>query len=141
MTLSPVPPGYQTITPYLAVHGGGKFLAFLRDAFGAEETAVSAGDDGTIFNAEVRIGTSMVMVADTKQAHPMPAQLYLYVTDADALFERAVAAGAKVIMPMEDKFYGDRSGGVQDAWGNQWWISMRVKNVPPEEVARIKMGK
>ena len=133
-----IPKGYQTITPYISVKGARGFLNFLKKAFQAEEVEVSAGEDGTIYNAEVRIGTSMLFAADCRDMQPRPCTIYMYVTDPDALYASALAAGAKSIAPMTDQFYGDRVGAVEDTWGVQWWIAKRVKQVAPEEIARMK---
>ena len=134
--VSPIPAGYHTITPYLAVEGAGKLLEFLQKGLGAELVS-RAEVGGVIANCELRIGTSMVMVADTRGAKAKhAAMLYLYVTDPDAAFARAVAAGAKVVREPETFFYGDRSGGVEDAWGNQWWFAARVEEVSAAELER-----
>jgi uncharacterized glyoxalase superfamily protein PhnB len=134
--VSPIPAGYHTITPYLTGEGAAAMLAFLKAAFAAEVTA-STEVGGVVYNAEARIGTSMVMVADSQGRKPaFAAMLYLYVPDVDAAFARAKKAGAKVVKEPETFFYGDRSGAVEDAWGNQWWLATRVENVSPAELER-----
>jgi PhnB protein len=138
MSVQPIPDGYQTVTPYITVKDARAFLDFLKNAFQAEEVEVSAGEGGVIYNAEIRIGTSMVMAADARDQAVKPGTLYLYVTDPDKLYEQALAAGAKSVCPMTDQFYGDRAGGVEDAWGNQWWMAKRIKKVSPDEIARKK---
>ena len=136
MKVNPIPDGYQTVTPYLSVKGATQVIAFLKKAFGAEEISVSKGLNGEILNAEIRLGTSMVMVSDSRDHTPRPGQLYLYVPDTDAAYRSAVAAGGKSLMEPADQFYGDRNAGVEDTAGNQWWIATRVENVSGEEVSR-----
>jgi uncharacterized glyoxalase superfamily protein PhnB len=137
MPVKPIPDGYHTITPYLSVHGVPEVITFLREAFGAEQTARHTAPDGTVLNAEVRVGDSMIMLGEKPRGErATPAMLYLYVEDADAVFRRAVGAGAKVIHEVVDQFYGDRSGGVEDCAGNQWWIATRKENLTPEEMQR-----
>jgi uncharacterized glyoxalase superfamily protein PhnB len=138
MSTQSIPEGYHTITPYITVQGAREFINFLKQAFLAEEIEVTTGENGAIYNAEIRIGTSMLMVADAQNTPSKPCTLYMYMNDPDASYDRAVAAGAKSVCPMTDQFYGDRSGGVEDAWGNQWWVAKRVKRVSPDEIARYK---
>ena len=110
---------------------------FLKDAFGATETERAARPDGTVMHAEVKIGDSMVMLTDGGgDRKPMPTVLYLYVTDADAMYKRALAAGAASVMEPVTQFYGDRHGGVRDPSGNVWWIATHVEDVSPEELAK-----
>jgi len=136
MTVKPIPAGYQTITPYLTVEHGAKLLAFLKAAFNAEVLGCSE-KDGVIYNAEVKIGTSMLMLADTRGRHPAtPTMLYLYVNDVDAAYAQAVKAGGKSIMAPVDHFYGDRSGAVEDLCGNQWWLATHIRDVPADEIAQ-----
>jgi len=80
----------------------------------------------------------MVMAADARNTSVKPCTLYMYMTDPDTVYEQALAAGAKSVCPMTDQFYGDRAGGVEDAWGNQWWMAKRMKRVAPEDIARIQ---
>jgi PhnB protein len=137
MAVKPIPDGYYTYTPYYVVEGAAEFIQFLRKAFGAEELARMPAPGGRIGHAEVRIGNSMVMLADAAAEHP--ARQFngmLYVNDADSVFKAAVAAGAKVERPLENQFYGDRMGGVIDKWGNHWWIGTHVEDVSPEEMKR-----
>lgn len=138
MSTQPIPEGYSTITPYITVKGARGFIDFMKKAFNAEEVEITTGEDGAIYNAEIRVGTSMLMTADARDHAVKPTTLYLYMTDPDKTYEQAMAAGAKSVCPMTDQFYGDRAGGVEDAWGNQWWMAKRIKRVAPEEVARIK---
>jgi PhnB protein len=125
-----IPPGFGTVTPYFFVDDAERFIAFLCEAFGGNEVLRSA-HDGRIANAQIVIGTSTVMVSDTTAQYPaMPTSSYLYVEGADATVRRALAAGAEQIMEVADMPYGDRQGGVRDAWGNLWWISQRLVEAP-----------
>ena len=133
----PVPEGYHTVTPYLIVPDATAMLAFMERAFGAEIIGRHTDPSGRVMHAEARIGDSPVMLGEaTAEWAPMPCMLHLYVDDVDAWFRRAVEAGARPVREPEDMFYGDRSGGVVDAWGNQWWMATRVEDVSPEEMER-----
>lgn len=137
MAVKPIPEGYHTVTPYLTVQGADKVLDFLKKAFDAEEIHCMTSPDGKVTHAEVRIGDSVVMLAEARgEWKPMPSAIYLYVKDADATFKRAVNAGATIVMEPADQFYGDRSGGVKDVAGNFWWIATHKEDVPPEEMNR-----
>jgi len=137
MAVKPIPEGYHTVTPYLTVADAAAQIDFLTKAFGAEETFRHADDKGRISHAEVRIGTSMVMIGQAReQWTPRPAQFYLYVGDVDAVYKRAVAAGAKSMQEPTDQAYGDRSGGVEDSQGNYWWMATHIEDVSPEEIQR-----
>ncbi len=138
MAVKPIPDGYNTYTPYYVVEGAAEFLDFLKKAFGAEETLRMPAPGGRIGHAEVRIGTSMLMLADASlPEHPVRQfNGMLYVNDADAVFKTAVAAGARSERQPENMFYGDRMGGVVDRWGNHWWIGTHVEDVSPEEMKR-----
>ncbi|MGE0526207.1 MAG: VOC family protein [Bdellovibrionales bacterium] len=138
MSVQPIPEGYHTVTPYIPVKGARAFIDFLKKAFHAEEIEVTTGEDGSIYNAEIRIGSSMIMAADARDHVPRPCTLYMYVVDPDKVYQQAIGTGAKSICPMTDQFYGDRAGGVEDAWGNQWWIAKRMHRVSPDEVARVQ---
>lgn len=133
--VSPVPDGYHTVTPYLTVKGVAGLIDFLKQAFDAVETERLPGPDGKVGHAEVRIGDSVVMMGEAP-GEPMPAMLYLYVADADASYKRALEAGATSLMEPADQFYGDRSGGVKDPFGNCWYVATRKENVSPEELRR-----
>ncbi len=137
MAVRPVPKGYHTVTPFLTVKGAARFIDFLKDAFGAEERFRMPGPQGNIMHAEVRVGDSILMLSDATDEHPpRPAMFYLYVEDADALYRRALQAGATSLAEPMDHFYGDRAGAVQDAWGNQWWIATHIEDVSPDELER-----
>ena len=143
--VKPVPDGYHTVTPYLILRGAKEALEFYKNAFGAEESFRMEDDSGKIGHAEMKIGNSMIMLADENEntGHRSPAGLggsavtmCLYVEDCDALFNRAVQAGAKVERPLANQFYGDRTGGVKDPYGYSWYISTHVEDVSPEEMER-----
>ena len=137
MSVKPIPDGYHTVTPYLTVADAGKLLDFVKQAFDAQELHVQTGPDGAIRHAEIKIGDSMVMLGQAQgEWKPMPVMLYLYVEDADKLYQRAIQAGATVIQEIATQYYGDRSGGVQDCCGNQWWVATRVEDVALEELER-----
>jgi len=132
-----VPAGHHTVTPYLVVPDAAALILFMERAFEGEETERAARPDGTIMHAEVRIGDSMVMLGETPpDGRPWPAMVYLYVPDVDAVYGRALEAGATSLRQPEDTYYGDRSAGVEDRHGNQWWIATHVEDVPPAELAR-----
>jgi uncharacterized glyoxalase superfamily protein PhnB len=137
MAVKPIPDGYHTVTPFLVLQGVARFIEFLQQAFGAEAKVCMRMPDGTVRHAEVRIGDSMVMMGEAGGEHkPMQSSLYLYVPDTDAVYRRALQAGATSIMEPADQFYGDRNAGVKDAWGNQWWIGTHKEDVPPEEMEK-----
>jgi PhnB protein len=137
MAVRPIPEGYHTVTPYLVVPGVPELIEFLKQAFDARETGRFAGPDGTIMHAEVRIGDSPVMMGEPAGGvQPIPAMLHLYVEDVDAAYRRALAAGATSVREPADQFYGDRSAGVKDCFGNQWWMATHVEDVSPEEMER-----
>jgi PhnB protein len=137
MAVSPVPEGYRMVTPYLVVADGEGLLAFLRSAFQAEVVSRSVRPDGSIANAEVRVGDSMVMLAEAREPwKPMPTGFYLYVPDTDVVYRAALAAGGSSLMEPADQFYGDRNAGVQDPWGNNWWIATHIEDVDEAEIQR-----
>ena len=125
-----IPPGFNTVTPYFIVEDAAGFVEFLVHGFDGEEILRHL-DGERIANAQVRLGTSTVMVSESSARFPaMAASYYLYVADADRSMSRAVSAGAESIMPVADMPYGDRQGGVKDRWGNLWWISQRLVDGP-----------
>ena len=137
MTGKPIPDGYHTVTPYLVVPDVARLLEFLKQAFDAQPSPTHAEADGTIRHAEVRIGDSMIMIGQGGPEYPpMPAMLYLYAEDVDAVYKRAIAAGGVAVQEVRDQFYGDRSGGVKDAFGNQWWVATHIEDVSPEEMQK-----
>jgi PhnB protein len=135
--VSPIPEGHHTVTPYLLVEDAHGLLDFVQRAFGAEVLSTSETPDGLVQHAEFQLGDSRVMVGGASgEWPPMPVMLHLYVDDVDGLYRRALEAGAESVREPADMFYGDRSGGVRDPFGNQWWIATHVEDVTPEEMAR-----
>ena len=145
MAVKPIPDGYSTATPYLIVKDAARAIEFYKQAFAATELMRFADPSGKIGHAEIKIGNSPIMLADE---HPdmgyrsplslggTPVSILLYVPDVDALFARAVAAGATVKRPVKDQFYGDRSGTVEDPFGHVWILTTHVEDVSPEEMRR-----
>ena len=120
---SKIPANYQTVMPYLIVKGAEKFIDFTKQVFGAIETYRVMRDENTIMHAEIMIGESTIMFADsTDNYEPRTAGLFIYVDNADDRYKKAVEAGATMITPLSDQPYG-RSGGVADPFGNTWWIT------------------
>jgi PhnB protein len=137
MPVKPIPDGFHSVTPYLTVTGVAALLDFLKRAFDATEVERVSRPDGTVGHAAVRIGDSMVMMGEAGgQWTPMPCSLYLYVPDTDAVYRRALQAGATTVMEPADQFYGDRNAGVKDPSGNLWWIATHQEDMPPEELQR-----
>ena len=138
-----IPEGYHSVTPYLIVNDGARAIEFYKEAFGAVEVFRMDGPDGKVGHAEIKIGDSHVMLADE---HPemnarspqsyggSPVSLMVYVEDVDAVVNRAVEAGAKLVRPVANQFYGDRTGGVTDPFGHSWYVATHVEDVPPEEL-------
>jgi PhnB protein len=138
-----VPAGYHTITPSLTLDDAAQTIEWYKKALGAEEVSRSVGPDGKIMHAELRIGDSRFMMNDVmmggkgpRQYGGSPASLWLYVEDCDALFDRAVNAGATIQMPLADQFWGDRGGAVADPEGYTWWISTRKEDLTTDEMNR-----
>lgn len=130
-----VPEGHHTVTPYIVVTGVGKLIDFAKQAFGAIEVYLSKRPDGTVMHAEIKIGDSIVMMGEAAGGGKhFPAMLHLYMEDVDAIYQRAIEAGAKSLREPADQIYGDRTGGVEDAFGNQWWIAKHIEDVSPEEL-------
>ena len=126
-----IPPGFSTVTPYFFVANAEDFVAFLIAGLGGVEQLRSLRPDGKIANAQIKLGTSTVMVSEASaQYPPMPASYYLYVADARAAMRSALAHGAVLEMEVADMHYGDRHGGVRDPHGNIWWISERIVHEP-----------
>lgn len=137
MAVKPIPDGYHSVTPYLVVPGVATLLDFLKQAFEAQELHRMPRPDGTIMHAEVRIGDSLVMMGEPMgDAPPMLGSLYLYVNDVDTVYKRALQAGATSTSAPADQFYGDRSAGLKDPVGNQWWVATHKEDVSPEEIAK-----
>jgi PhnB protein len=140
----PIPEGYHTVTPYLAVDGAADAIEFYKKAFGAQETLRMDGPDGSIAHAEIKIGDSLVMLSDPfPQSTVKPpnalggtsASVFLYVEDADEVVKQAVDAGATVTMELQDQFWGDRFGSISDPFGHTWSVATHVEDLTPEEIA------
>jgi uncharacterized glyoxalase superfamily protein PhnB len=135
-----LPKGYHTVTPQLTVNNAARTIDWYKKAFGADEIDRSIGPDGKIMHAELKIGDSHFMVNDLmmgkgpKEFGGSPAGFWIYVTDADTSFKRAVDAGGKVQMPLENQFWGDRAGAVTDPEGYTWWIATRKEELTKAEV-------
>jgi uncharacterized glyoxalase superfamily protein PhnB len=137
MAVNAIPKGYHTMTPCLVAEGAAKLIEFMKQAFDAKERFKMARPDGGIMHAEIEIGDSIVMLGEaTEQWKPITGAIYLYVNDADAVYKRALQAGATSIMEPTDQFYGDRHGGVKDPAGNLWWIATHKEDVSPEELKK-----
>jgi PhnB protein len=139
--VKPIPDGYHAITPYLYIKGAAKAIQFYTDAFGATERMRMDGPNGSIGHAELEFGDSVVMLADAPERaadarNGVTASLMLYVPDADATFKCAIDAGATQVQPLENKFYGDRSGTLRDPFGQEWSIATHIEDVSPEEMGR-----
>jgi PhnB protein len=144
MPAKPVPEGYHTLTPVLAVESAAQAIDFYTRAFGARERSRMEMPDGKIAHAELEIGDSLIMLADPwpQSATTPPKQLggssgavFVYVEDVDAFAKRAVDAGATVSMPIEDQFWGDRFGQLTDPFGHRWQVATHIEDVPSEEMA------
>jgi PhnB protein len=121
--------------------GVGKVIEFVKQAFAATEVYVSRRPDGTVMHAQVKIGDSVIMMGEPQGGGKnFPAMLMLYVENVDAVYQRAIQADAKSLREPDNQFYGDRSGLVEDALGNQWWIATHVEDVSPEELDRRMQG-
>ncbi len=145
MSVKPIPDGYHSLTPYLIVRGGVRAIDFYKQAFGAVELFRVAAPGGSIGHAEMTVGSSIFMLGDECPAMGAsspetiggtPVGLMLYVENVDEVVARAIAAGGKILKPVSDQFYGDRSGTVQDPFGHQWTVATHVEDVPADELAR-----
>jgi PhnB protein len=144
MAVKPIPDGYHTVTPYLAVDDAAEAIDYYTKAFGAKERGRMEAPGGKIGHAELEIGDSLVMLSDPfpqastrtpKELGGTSARVFLYVEDVDAVVKQAVDAGATITMEVEDQFWGDRFGTVLDPFGHLWSIATHVEDVPPEEMA------
>ena len=143
MATKPIPEGYHTLTPYLAVQDAAEAIEFYTRAFGAQEIVRMHGPDGAIGHAELQIGDSKVMLADpfpqssSRPPHELggtSASVFMYVEDVDAVFKQAVDAGATATMEVADQFWGDRFGTVTDPFGHVWSIATHIEDLTPEEI-------
>ncbi len=144
-SVNPIPEGMRTVTPHLICAGAAEAIEFYRKAFGAVELSRMPGSDGKLMHASIRIGDSVIMLNEEnpdwssfgpKHLKGSPVTIHLYVENADAAFEQAVRAGAKVSMPLDDMFWGDRYGKLEDPFGHQWSIGTHVRDVSPEEMKK-----
>ena len=142
-SVSPIPSGYHSVTPYLIVNDAARAIGFYQRAFGATELFRLGGPDGKIGHAEIKIGNSPIMLADElpdggyrgpQSIGGTPVSLMIYVEDVDRMFAQAVAAGAKEQRPVQDQFYGDRCGTLIDPFGHVWTIATHIEDVSPEEI-------
>jgi uncharacterized glyoxalase superfamily protein PhnB len=140
MAVKTIPDQYHSVQPYLLVDGAASLIEFLKATFDAEDLGSMPTPEGKIGHAEVRIGDTIVMLADASTAEgvsgPMPATVVAYVEDADKTYQRALEAGGTSLREPRDMFYGDRSAGVVDPFGNHWWIHTHIEDVSPEEMSR-----
>ena len=143
--VKPIPEGYHTVTPYLILNSAGDAIGFYKKALGAEELLRMEDPGGKVHHAEIKIGDSRIMLADEhpeiqalspKTVGGSPISIHLYVADVDGAVERAVAAGAKLIRPVADQFYGDRVGGIEDPFGYRWFIATHKEDVTTHEIRR-----
>jgi PhnB protein len=144
MAVKPIPEGYNTVSPYLAVDDAAEAIEYYKKAFGAKERVRMHAPDGKIGHAELEIGDSVVMLSDPfpqfatrppKELGGTSASVFLYVEDVDAVVKQAVDAGGSIEMEVADQFWGDRFGSVQDPFGHNWAVATHVEDVPPEEMA------
>jgi PhnB protein len=144
-TVQPIPEGYPQITPYLCVDGASAAIEFYSEVFGATERMRIDDPDGRIGHAELQLGDSVLMLADEypdlgirgpKTIGGTPVTLSVYVEDVDSVVDRAVKAGAKMLRPVEEKFYGDRAGQFEDPFGHRWSVATHVEDMSPEEMAK-----
>jgi PhnB protein len=144
--VNPIPEGYPRVSPYLSVDGAAAAIDFYVEVLGATRRGdAMVGPDGKIGHAEIQIGDSVVMLADEyadlgflspPSVGGTPVTILVYVDDVDAVFERAIEAGATAVKPVEDQFYGDRSGLFEDPFGHRWNVASHVEDVAPDEMAR-----
>jgi PhnB protein len=145
MSAKPIPDGYYTATPYLVVNGAAAALDFYKKAFGAVELMRMPGPGGKVMHAEFKIGNSPIMLGDEVPEREVkgplslggtPVGICLYVTDVDSTFKAAIAAGGKVLFPVKNQFYGDRSGTLIDPFGHKWTVATHIEDVPHEEMGK-----
>jgi uncharacterized glyoxalase superfamily protein PhnB len=139
-----IPAGFHTVTPMFTFKDARKAMAFYQRAFGAQELYAMPGPDGTgVMHAELRVGDSIIMMGEEHPQEPCksaetmggsPISLYLYVENVDAAFAKAIEAGAESRMPVEDMFWGDRAGSVQDPFGYSWTLATHIKDLTPREI-------
>jgi PhnB protein len=140
-----IPKGYHTVTPSLFVEGAAKAIDFYKKALGAEELMRYAGPDGKIMHAEIKVGDSIIMLADEmpemggrgpKSIGGTPVSFFVFGENVEAAWKRAVDAGAKEVVPLADQFWGDRTGCLVDPFGHQWWLAQHLQDLTPEEIRK-----
>jgi len=137
MPVNPIRAGFHSVTPYFFVQDAPRLIKFISEALGGVEVYHKERPDGSIIHAEMRLGNSMVMMAEAIDAFgPMPVSIYLYVTDSDLVYKKALEEGGISIFPIMTLPSGERYGGVKDPCGNIWWIATHVEDVSPEEEER-----
>ncbi len=138
-----IPKGYHTVTPSLFVAGAAKAIDFYKKALGAEERSRFPAPDGSIMHAEIKIGDSVIMLGDEMPDHGgkspkslggTPVGFFVYQDNVDAAWKRAIDAGGKEVMPLEDQFWGDRAGCFEDPFGHKWWLAQHLRDMTPEEL-------
>jgi PhnB protein len=143
--VQPIPDGYPQVTPYLAVDGAADAIDFYTKVFGARERMRMPAPDGKIGHAELEVGDSLIMLADEfpdmghlgpKAVGGTPVTINIYVEDVDAAFQRALERGATEVRPVENQFYGDRTGQLEDPFGHRWSVATHVEDVPPDEMEK-----
>ena len=143
--VKPIPEGYHSVTPYMIFTGASDAIDFYKKALGAEEVMRMADPGGKVHHAEIRIGDSHIMLADEhpeiqalspKTVGGSPVSIHLYVENVDRAVERAVAAGAKLVRPVADQFYGDRTGGIEDPFGYRWFLATHKEDLTMDEIRR-----
>ncbi len=137
MAVKPIPDDRHRVTTYLVVPGVPKLIDFMNQVFGAQELRRTTAPGGRVAHAEVKIGDSFIMMGEpTGEWKVMPGMMYVYVEDVDATYREALAAGATSLMEPADQYHGDRYGGVEDPFGNKWWIATHIEDVSPAEMAK-----
>jgi PhnB protein len=137
MPVNYIPEGCQSVIPYFVVDDAAGLIRFLEATFGAVERERHPTPEGRIMHAEVKVGDCYIMMGDANEKFSaMPMNTYVYVEDVDATYRKGLEAGATSTMEPADQFYGDRSAGVKDRWGNTWWIGTHVEDVSPDEIQR-----
>ncbi|MEO8066860.1 MAG: VOC family protein [Flavobacteriales bacterium] len=140
--ITPIPKGYHCLSPFLVLKDIAGFLDFLRNALDVQVVRTVAEKDGSVTYAEVRLGDSHLLMREPMGQHePMPASLYFYVPQCDAVYKHVLAAGATSISEPTDRFYGDRNAGVRDKWGNIWWFATHIEDVNQAELERRNQEK
>ena len=148
-TAQAIPKGYHTVTPSIFVAGAARAIDFYKKALGAEERSRFPAPDGTIMHAEIKIGDSIIMLADEmpeqggkspKSYGGTPVSFFIYSENVDAAWKRAVDAGAKPVMPLIDQFWGDRAWCLADPFGHQWWLAQHIKDMTPEELRQAAVS-